>query len=115
MISHSLREAALRSRLVRADKVCVFFGGSGNGVDATNRWVPDDAFYAERVAFPESHHIPPDAAVIGYVSRLSREKGVPELAEAWLALRDRFPRACFVLAGPPKSHGMAFRRRLPGG
>jgi glycosyltransferase involved in cell wall biosynthesis len=44
--------------------------------------------------------ISPDAAVLGFVGRLVRDKGIAELAAAWGMLRDEFPGAHLVLVGP---------------
>ncbi len=92
-VSHSMRSIAIREGLCDAGRIKVLLGGSGNGVDATGRFRPlgGDVRRAAR----EQHHIPPGALVIGFVGRITRDKGVCELASAWRQLRDRH--ACLHL------------------
>jgi len=42
----------------------------------------------------------PGAAVIGFVGRLARDKGIEDLAAAWQAIRDEFPGTVLLLVGP---------------
>ncbi|MFK5098365.1 glycosyltransferase, partial [Klebsiella pneumoniae] len=44
-----------------------------------------------------------DDLVIGFVGRLVRDKGLIELHEAWLTLKNEFPNLHLVLAGPLES------------
>jgi glycosyltransferase involved in cell wall biosynthesis len=66
-----------------------------NAVDLTRFGLPADH---ERERTRESAGWPDDALVCLYVGRLSREKGVIELLEAWRAVRH--PTALLVLVGP---------------
>lgn len=69
-----------------------------NPVDAS-RFTP--ATPVEREEIRERLGVPPDAVVCTFVGRLSREKGVLELARAWIAAR---PGARLVLIGPPMTN-----------
>lgn len=95
-VSHSMRSIAVEEGLCPAEKVKVILGGSGNGVD-TERFRParDDARQTARA----DRGIPADALVIGFVGRLTREKGICELERAWRALRQDEPRARLLLIG----------------
>ncbi len=99
-VSHSLREVALAERLTRADKIVVFHGGSGNGVDAEEAFgtsrAPDDERRTARATFG----LPEDALVVAFIGRVVRDKGVVELATAWQTLRAAHPEAHLLLAGP---------------
>jgi glycosyltransferase involved in cell wall biosynthesis len=53
---------------------------------------------AERVAARAELHVPLQAAVVVFVGRLSREKGVMDLLEAWAGLQQ--PNAYLILVGP---------------
>lgn len=96
-VSHSMRTIAVEEGFCRDDKVKVLLGGSGNGVDATGRFVPQPP--SVRMAARASLAIPADALVIGFVGRLARDKGVVELARAWTQLRERWPGLYLLLAG----------------
>lgn len=66
----------------------VLASGMSNGIDV-NRFNP-----AVRDQSDSS------AAVVGFVGRLARDKGVEDLAAAWRILRDEFPGARLMLVGP---------------
>jgi glycosyltransferase involved in cell wall biosynthesis len=99
-VSHSIRQFAVQDGLVPAEKIKVFLGGSGNGVDATTRFNPQSFTDRERCELRKSLGISADDLVIAYVGRLVRDKGVEELAAAWRVLREGFPSARLLLAGP---------------
>lgn len=91
--SRSLRQEALAAGLVGEANSEVVLEGS-NGVDA-ERFSPDDALGARlRVELK----IPAGAPVIGFVGRLVRDKGIPELVEAYSQLTSTDVH--LVLAGP---------------
>lgn len=70
----------------------------GNGIDLARF---ERTRVAPEVVARRKHElgIPPGAPVIGYVGRLVKEKGLDELLEAMVILRDRFPTARLVLVG----------------
>lgn len=98
-VSHSLRELAVRERLVPARKVTVLAGGSGQGVDANGRFDPDRLPADARTAKRREYQIPDDAFVIGYFGRLVRDKGILELIAAWRQLAAEHPQLHLLIAG----------------
>jgi glycosyltransferase involved in cell wall biosynthesis len=66
-----------------------------NPVD-THRFAP--ASVDDRHALRATLGVPPDAVLCAFVGRLSKEKGVMELVQAWAAAR---PAAQLVIVGPP--------------
>ncbi|MBM4776773.1 MAG: glycosyltransferase family 4 protein [Archangiaceae bacterium] len=95
--SRSLLKTALEDRLVRAEKALVVLEG-GNGVDPVR-------FDAERVksqgaALRASWGVSADDVVLLFVGRLVRDKGIPELLEAFATVHAQWPRTRLVLAGP---------------
>lgn len=96
-VSQSMRTIALEDGLCGEEKIKVLLGGSGNGVDATGRFVPQVP--AVRADARAKLAIPSDALVIGFVGRLVRDKGVVELATAWNDLRERIPGLHLLLLG----------------
>ena len=99
-VSRSLRETALAEGLCPPDRIRVLAGGSGNGVDAERRFNPDRLPRDSREVERARLGIPSSAAVVGFVGRIVRDKGVVELAEAWRSLRTAFPEAHLLLVGP---------------
>lgn len=98
--SDSLRRQVLSLHLVSGAKIVVPCAGSGNGVDAAAKYNPDRESSASRGAQRDLWSIPHDAVVVAFVGRLARDKGVAELAAAWSQVRDEFPAAVLMLAGP---------------
>lgn len=90
--SRSLRHRALEFRIARPSKLIVLGSGSSNGVDI-GRFVPA----ASKVRF--QFGIPPDASVIGFVGRLTGDKGLPELLEAFAKILRAKPDAYLLLVG----------------
>lgn len=102
-VSRSVADQAVKDGVVAPGKVKVLLGGSINGVDAAGRFRPP-ADEAARRAAKAALGLPPGAPVVGFVGRLVREKGVPELLEAWRVLREEHADLRLVLVGPQEGH-----------
>jgi glycosyltransferase involved in cell wall biosynthesis len=100
--SASLGRLLLARRMVRADRVAVLGSGSSHGVDverfAPDRVHDDDLLSArlERLG---------DGPVVGYLGRLNRDKGVPELVGALRLLHGRGVRCRLLVAGSGEDPG----------
>ena len=90
--SRSLREKALELRVASPEKLQVLGPGTSNGVDV-ERFKPGSA------GISPSIKIPAGAPVIGFVGRLTRDKGLPELTVAFDALLETRPAARLLLVG----------------
>ena len=91
--SESLREEALALRVAHASKLRLLGEGSSNGVDI-DRFSPGPSQVRKELG------IPPSAPVIGFSGRLTRDKGLPELLEAFdLILAAEPPQGCCWWAG----------------
>ena len=90
--SASLREMALDLKIAPVAKLRVIGEGSSQGVD-TERFSPGPTDLRERLG------IPLDAPVIGFVGRLTRDKGLPELIEAFARIELAVPAARLLLVG----------------
>jgi glycosyltransferase involved in cell wall biosynthesis len=97
-VSHSVRGVAIAEGVCDAKKVGVLLAGSGNGVDAVGRFNPERWAHT-RDDVRSRHSIPHDAVVIGFVGRLVRDKGLPELVAAWKILREEEPRLHLIVIG----------------
>jgi glycosyltransferase involved in cell wall biosynthesis len=97
-VGPSLRDRAVELGIVPPEKALVLGAGSSNGVDASRFGVT-----AERQAQAEQWRarlgISPDAPVIGYIGRFTRDKGIPELITAFQDLRMRLPDAVLMMVG----------------
>ena len=99
-VSSSVRQLAVDSRLCRPEKIAVLARGSGNGVDAAQRFNDSNISPSLREETRRRYNIPPDALVLGFIGRIVRSKGIIELAGAWKELRDEFPDLHLMLVGP---------------
>ena len=98
-VGHSLRHTAIDAGVCQANKICVLADGSGQGVDAEERFNPERFNAEHRQKIRREFEIPPEATVIGFVGRLVADKGINELAQAWQMLRDDHPDAHLLIIG----------------
>jgi lipopolysaccharide/colanic/teichoic acid biosynthesis glycosyltransferase len=97
-VSHSLRENAVAAGLTARDKTVVFGAGSSNGVDV-QRYAPTPDRVQRAGELRRQLGIPAAAPVVGFVGRLTCDKGIPELVEAFAKLTNRFPDLRLLLVG----------------
>src|SRR3984957_17900651 len=128
-VSESLRQKAIDLGVVNPDRTIVLGSGSGNGVDAerfapnvdtlrrvtaartlvrgsasgkgvdAERFAPNVDPLRRPTELRGHLGIPADAPVVGFVGRLTRDKGIGELVEAHIKLRKRFPAVRLLLVG----------------
>jgi len=97
-VSTGVREKLIATHGARRQRTLVFGSGSSNGVDA-RRFVPGSQEQASVAVLRAQLKIPADALVVGFVGRLTRDKGVCELYESHTRLRRQFPSLRLLLAG----------------
>lgn len=90
--SESMRAEALALGLAPASKLHLLGEGSSNGVDVV-RFSPGWSDVRNRLG------IPGEAPVVGFVGRLTRNKGLPELIEAFETILKAQPDARLLLVG----------------
>ncbi|MHB1066470.1 MAG: glycosyltransferase family 4 protein [Candidatus Nanopelagicales bacterium] len=100
--SPTLRSALRRLGLLRLDQGVVLGAGSCCGVDAAH-FVP--AGPGERSSARASLGLDDSAFVLGFVGRLSVDKGIPELIRAMRDAHAADPRVRLVLVGPLEDAG----------
>jgi len=90
--SHSLRAEAIALNLAPAAKLRLIGEGSSNGVDV-ERFSPGPSGVRGRLGLPAK------ALVLGFVGRLTCDKGLPELMEAFDTILHAEPEAHLLLVG----------------
>lgn len=95
-VSKSLRQLYLKRGYTTEAKVCVLGEGSANGVDA-DKFRPTPQ--GRNRALLARLGIPDGAPVIGFVGRFTRDKGVPELLNAFDQVLRSFPDARLLMLG----------------
>lgn len=97
-VSESLRQKAIELGMVDGSRTVVLGGGSCNGVDA-ERFAPTEEGLRRGKQLREKLGIPGNAPVIGFVGRVTKDKGISELVEAYLGLRKEIPELRLLLVG----------------
>jgi glycosyltransferase involved in cell wall biosynthesis len=90
--SESMRSEAVTLGIAPATKMQLLGNGSSNGVDV-ERFSPGSSDIRNRL------NIPGQAKVVGFVGRLTRDKGIPELVEAFDTILKQEPEAHLLLVG----------------
>lgn len=99
-VSHSLAERYAAEGLAPARRIHVLGAGSSNGV-SPDRFVP--ATPETRKAARTRLGLPDAGFVVGFVGRLTRDKGVADLLAAFRDLRAQRPDAWLLVAGDPEA------------
>lgn len=98
-ISPSLQDKAIELGVAKADKLSSIGAGSSNGMNITK--------FAKQTAIMESPFAT-DNQVIGYVGRLTKDKGIDDLIQAFLLLKPDFPKLKLLIVGRLEAnHGLA--------
>lgn len=90
--SESLRSEALRLRIAPREKLQLLGDGSSRGVHV-EQFSPGPSDVRSRLG------IPGDALLLGFVGRLTRDKGIPELIAAFDRILEKAPGAHLLLVG----------------
>ncbi len=98
--SFSIRDYIVAQQLCVFKKTIVLRAGSVMGVDARKVFSPSELDADTRSEARAEHGIPSDAMVMGFVGRITADKGMRELASAWRSLRSRYPMLHLMLVGP---------------
>lgn len=106
VVSPSLRNHAIKRNILSAGKAIVINNGSCNGVDAeTFNRTPAVIEKASQLA--QHLGLDPSDRVIGFVGRLSKDKGIDILLSAFNTLRKSYPNLKLLLVGPLiEDHGL---------
>jgi len=94
--SPSQRDFLITNKVVSPSKATVLGHGSISGVDL-QRFKPDPE---ARAAVRKELGVAEDAVLLLYVGRLNRDKGIPELLEAFAINRAKYPQTRLLLVGP---------------
>ncbi len=107
-VSESLRQAAIEKKVVEPSKININHNGSCNGIDAQKAFNPVLIDPDKTNKLRHSIGLAETDLVVGFVGRMTFEKGIRELYEAWQIVKVQFPEARLLLVG-----GFDKRQKLP--
>jgi glycosyltransferase involved in cell wall biosynthesis len=96
--SNSLRSTAIELGLAPSRKAIVLGMGSSNGVDAA-RFEQTQALLSRSDEIRNRLDLPKGVPVVGFVGRLTRDKGIDDLVTAFKSLQRVFPELRLLLVG----------------
>jgi glycosyltransferase involved in cell wall biosynthesis len=97
-VGPSLLQRALELGIVPPGKALVVANGTCNGIDS-KLFAPVAANLVRAEELRETLGLPRGVPVVGFVGRFTRDKGIPELLQAYLALRCQRPELRLLLVG----------------
>ena len=100
VVSKSVLGELLECGIGKQSKMSVVCTGSAQGVDAENRFNPEKIRATNQRDVKKELGIPPGANVVGFIGRLTVDKGIKQLWEIWQMTRDRYPDLHLVIIGP---------------
>ncbi|NLW91117.1 MAG: glycosyltransferase family 4 protein [Syntrophomonadaceae bacterium] len=89
---------AIKQGLYPPDKGTVVYNGSANGVDMT-RFDPEKRIEFRKEIRSELN-LPDDGFVFGYLGRITRDKGINELVQAFIEMAENDPDIYLLIVGP---------------
>jgi glycosyltransferase involved in cell wall biosynthesis len=98
-VSPSLKKRAVELGICGAQKLAVLGSGSCVGVDIAD-YVRTPERLAAAAALRAKLQVPSDAPVLGFIGRLTKDKGIMELLDAFALIREKLCRAYLLLVGP---------------
>lgn len=107
--SASQRQYLIGEGIVTSEKIVVLANGSIAGVDVSRFHPNENARGMVRSQFG----IEKDACCLLYVGRLKRDKGIPDLVEAFRRLQSRFSNLQLLLVGPDEEGFYSLVRDVP--
>lgn len=102
-VSPSLSELVVARGLVPSGQVSVVGQGTANGVD-TARFALKSQGVARAAQLKQALGIPREAPVIGFIGRLTEDKGIADAYAAYRALRSTHPKLHLLLIGQDEMH-----------
>lgn len=99
-VSPYLIERSISDELSNPKKLLLLNKGSCNGVDVLQKFNPSNIVKSRLEEFRAKLNIQKEDYVIGFVGRLVKDKGIPELVDAFVKLQKKHSQIKLLLVGP---------------
>ena len=100
VVSKSVMQELADCRIGKQSKMKVACSGAAQGVEAKIRFNPANVDSVETNRIRNTLGIPENSFVIGFVGRLTVDKGIEQLHEVWQTIRAKHPNAHLIMIGP---------------
>lgn len=90
-VSNFVKDTRLRDKVDRPGKAVVLGHGSCNGIDTKNKFNPALVSEEEKKKLRGNYGLNEDDFVVGFCGRLVKDKGIIELVDAFLQLKQKHP------------------------
>lgn len=100
--SHNIRNFSLEEKLYTTDRSCVIWNGSASGVDLNKFDISKKKYWRERIR--ANFKLTDKDIVFAFAGRLTADKGVNELLEAFLNLEKKYSHAKLLIMGGMDNH-----------
>lgn len=100
--SHNIRQFSLEEKLYTNDRSCVIWNGSASGVDLNKFDITQKSYWRKKIRtiFKLSN----EDIIFAFAGRLTADKGVNELFEAFLNIEKKYPHVKLLIMGGMDSH-----------
>ena len=95
--SHNIRDFAIKEGLYPAEKSCVVWNGSASGVNMDKFDLSHKDEWRKQIR--EQYDIPEDSIVFSFAGRLTADKGINELLEAFINVSQQNSKARLLVMG----------------
>ena len=99
VVSHSLKAHAIQRKILDPAKAVVIAKGSSNGIDLA-LFSKTDELESQAKELKKKFGLTDKNTVIGFIGRLSKDKGIDILFSAFNVLVNKYPMLRLVIAGP---------------
>jgi glycosyltransferase involved in cell wall biosynthesis len=99
VISPSLLAHGIEENIIKSRKAIVLGKGSSNGINIS-KFTLNSKIQKDADLLKMTLEIPDDSIVFGYIGRITRDKGVIELVDAFILINEKYPKTLLVISGP---------------
>lgn len=100
--SHNIRNFSLEENLYTNERSCVIWNGSASGVDLNKFDISQKAHWKKRIR--TEFKLADEDVIFAFAGRLTADKGVNELLEAFLNIEKKYPHVKLLMMGGMDNH-----------
>lgn len=99
-VSNSIYNKSISSRLTTKRKLKILNKGTCNGIDVFNEFNNDLVNVNDKIQLLSHYNLDNTNIIVGFIGRLSKDKGINELINAWKIVKNNNFKIKLILCGP---------------